>query len=414
MSDTPDLPLGYRPGSGVSRLAAALAVVGGLTILMGLVVTPARTWANVLLVSYGLLGLGLGGVLLVAFQYTTGAGWGVAIRRLPEALAALIPVGSVGVLLVLFIYPGLYPWAGTTAEAAEPAEAFRRFWLNRPFFLLRALAYVALWIVFARALARASLQQDEDGQFRHTETARRLSAAFLVVLGLTSWLASVDWIMSLEPKWASTIFGVYHFIGIFQGGLAAVTVLAIGLGMGGALRGILTRDHLHDLGRLLFSFSSFWMYIWFSQFMLIWYVNNPEETAYFVRRTQGAWWSLFYLNVLINWVVPFLVLMPRAAKRSPGVLLTVALVVLVGRWLDLYLMILPALGGDPFPSLGIVEAGLAAGAIGVSLLVVLGALGRRPLVPMGDPFLMESLPSPPGGQHHQPTDRLGEELIATR
>lgn len=385
-------PLTYHPQRGVTRLGTVLAVIGGLTLLAALLFAPARAWANLLLVSYYLLGIGLGGLLLVAFQYTSGAGWGVAIRRLPEALAALIPVASVGVLVVLLVYPSLYPWARAASEGADHGAAFRQFWLNRPFVVLRAIIYIAAWTLLARAIVRTSTQQDEDGNTSHTYTNRTLSAVFLVVYGVTCWLSSVDWIMSLEPAWASTIFGVYHFTSMFQGGVAAVAAMAILLCRQGVLRDVLSQDHLRDLGILLFSFSSFWMYIWFSQYMLIWYVNNPEETSHYVRRLHNGWQYLFYLNVLVNWVAPFLILMPRAPKRNPSVLLAMAVLILAGRWLDMYLMVVPPLGGGPFQALGIVEAGLAAGGVGVFLLVVPRALGKASLVPINDPFLVESLP----------------------
>lgn len=339
-----------------------------------------------------MLGLGLGSLVFVAFLYVSGAGWGAALRRLSEALTALIPVTGVGVALVLLCYPSLYPWYEHSSEGAESGAEFRNLWLSRPFFLLRALAYFTLWTFFAYAIVHASRRQDEDGRIGHTDTSVRLSAAFLVVFGVTCWLSSVDWIMSLEPEWSSTIFGVYHFAGLFLGGLAAITAAAIYVERQGALRGILSTEHLHDLGKLLFSFSSFWMYIWFSQYMLIWYVNNPEETSYFVRRLEGGWRSLFYLNVLLNWVVPFVVLMPRATKCSLKILLSVSLLVLAGRWLDLYFMILPPLGRGPMPEFGLVEAGLAAGGMGMFLLVVPLALGKASLLPLKDPFLVESLP----------------------
>lgn len=404
-------PLTYRPQRGVLPLGVALAAVGGLTFLGGLFVAPGRTWANVLLVSYYLLGLGLGALVLVAFQYVSGAGWGVALRRLPEAMAVLIPVASAGVAVVLLAYPALYTRAGPSPEEADADLAFRHFWLSRPFFLLRALAYVVLWVLFARALVTASRRQDEDGKVGHTYTSQRLSAAFLVVFAVTCWLSSVDWVMSLEPDWSSTIFGVYHFAGLFLGALAALAVLAIALHQQGALRGILTEDHLHDLGKLLFSFSSFWMYIWFSQYMLIWYVNNPEETSYFLRRLSGGWKPLFYLNVLLNWAVPFLALMPGMAKRRPGFLLAVALVVLAGRWLDLYLMILPPLGGGPLQGFGVVEAGLIAGGLGLFLLAVPRALGKASLVPINDPFLVESLPHPERNGRHPSVCGHEKELV---
>src|SRR5262249_39747770 len=158
---------------------------------------------------------------------------------------------------------------------------------------------------------------------------------------------------SLEPDWSSTMFGVYQFAGLFLSGLAALTLLLLWLGRSEPMRRVVTSDHLHDLGKLLFAFSTFWMYVWFSQYMLIWYVNNPEEAVYFLRREQGAWQPLLIANVVLNWAVPFLVLLPRSAKRSPTVLARVCVVLLVGRWLDLYLMIGPPFGQPTLPELAL-------------------------------------------------------------
>jgi hypothetical protein len=237
---------------------------------------------------------------------------------------------------------------------------------------------------------RVSRRQDETGAAALTARNVRLSALFLVVFAVTCWLAGTDWIMSLEPHWSSTIFGVYNFAGIFLSALAAVCVVVIGLYWQGPFRNVLTRDHLQDLGTLLFAFSSFWMYIWFSQYLLIWYVNNPEETVYFWRRQQPGWQGLFLLNVVLNWGVPFVVLLFRPAKQTPGVLLAVAGSVLVGRWLDLHLMIVrPVAGAEPLP--GVWGAGLFLGAAALAVLLIGRALGRVRLIPIKDPFLAESL-----------------------
>src|SRR5262249_18007936 len=161
---------------------------------------------------------------------------------------------------------------------------------------------------------------------------------FLVVFAVTFWLASSDWLQSLEPEWVSTIFAVYQFAGLFLAGLAVIILLAACLRWLGPFRHVFTGDHVHDLGQLLFGFSTF------CQYLLIWYVTNPEEAVHFTRRLDGAWRPLFFLNIVLNWVVPFLVLLPRATKRRASVLAAVALVVLAGRWLDLYLAILPSAG----------------------------------------------------------------------
>jgi hypothetical protein len=224
-------------------------------------------WAGVLLVSYYFVGLGLAGLCFLAIHYTTGAKWSVAVRPAAEALASTLPIALALLGVVLVARPQLYEWTRAGFGGAASDLAFKRFWLSRAFFLERAAGYAVIWTVFALALRRPS------------RWSLRLSAAFLIVFAVTFTLASVDWIMSLEPMWYSTMFGVYNFAGMFLSGLAAIVLLGLWMERTGPLRGVLTDDHLHDLGKLLFAFSIFWMYIWFSQYMLIWYTNIPEEAA---------------------------------------------------------------------------------------------------------------------------------------
>lgn len=329
---------------------------------------------------------GLAGTFFVALQYATGAGWSVAFRRIPEAMAAALPFGAAGIFAVLLLHPAVYPWV----HGLEHATAFKQFWLSLPFFLGRAAAYVAIWIAFTCSIVRTSRRQDRSGELLYTHRNVKLSFVFLVLFSITFSLASFDWIMSLEPAWYSTIFGVYNFAGLFSGGLAALILLVLWMRSAGPLRDFVNEEHLHDLGKLLFAFCTFWMYIWFSQYMLIWYANITEETVYFVRRTNGPWETLFLLNMLLNWAIPFAVLLPRGTKRKPGVLVKVAIVVLAGRCLDLYLMIAPPFEGAK-PALGIWEAGLLAGTAGVFTLIFAHALRQLPPVPLEDPCLIESV-----------------------
>jgi hypothetical protein len=347
---------------------------------------PQRAWANVLLASNYLVGLSLGGLVLVALHYVTGARWSVPLRRLPEALSFALPVGGLGLIVTLVVQPSLYPWyAGASAE--EHASALRSLWLDRPFFLVRALVYLAVWLAFAAAILHNSRRQDKTGEPNLTAWNIRLSAGFLVAFGVTCWLSSYDWLMSLEPHWQSTVFGVYNFASLFVSTLAAVTLLAVCLGRCGPLERFLTRDHLHDLGTLLFAFSSFWMYTWFCQYLLIWYTNHPDEGIYFWRRSDQPWPALLLLNLVLNWGIPFGVLLFRGAKRQPLILATVAVIVLAGRWLDLYVMIFPS-QPDPSGLPGVLEIGLMLGAVGLFALVVFRALAQAPLVPVNDPFLV--------------------------
>ena len=380
----------FDPRAATVRLLQLFALAGLAILAAGFYFVPQRAWANLLLGAYYVAGLGLAGVVFVAIEYVSGAGWCVAFRRVPEALAETLPLGAV--LLAAALLGGVYfcPWAIDSHESMGPGMWFKEMWLSVSFVLARAAVYIGLWIWLARRIVAHSRRQDQDGGIAHTRANARLSAAFLVVFGVTFWLASFDWIMSLEPHWYSTLFGVYHFAGLFLSGLAMIAIVAIRLERLGPLRGILTAEHLHDLGKLIFAFSAFWMYIWFSQYMLIWYANIPEETTYFIRRLEGFWEPVFVLNVLLNWLVPFLVLLHVPAKRSPGLMLKVCWVILVGRWVDLYLMIFPALTGGS-PLFGIWEAGIMVGIVGGFFLSLLHGLRRAALVPLKDPFLSESL-----------------------
>jgi hypothetical protein len=385
--------LSFRPPLSVIVLCGGLAVLGGAALAAGLLQSPERAWLNLLLVSYYLLSLGLGGLVFIAIQYVTGAGWSVALRRAPEAMTAVLPVAALGLGVVFLARPSLYPWAGGGAGETGTVSPLRHAWFNQPFFLARAAFYLACWLVLGLALVRTSRLQDRDGEPAHSRTNIRLSAAFLVVFAVTFWLASQDWLMSLDGEWSSTIFAVYQFGGLFLGGLAAITLLAACLRWLGPFRDVFVGDHVHDLGKLLFGFGNFWGYLWFSQSMLIWYVNSPEEAVWYTRRLHGGWAALFYLNVILNWVVPLVVLMPQAARQRVGVLAAVSVVLLAGRWLDLYIQVLPRSGGAPLGGAWWWEIGLAVGAAGLFALVFFVALGRAAVIPVRDPLLAESLPA---------------------
>jgi hypothetical protein len=298
-------------------------------------------------------------------------------------MTAVLPAAAVGLAAVLVCRASLYPWSGPnySGNAESPLQ---HLWLNRPFFLIRSAIYLIFWLAFAVAVVRNSRRQDEEASPARSAKNVRLSAAFLVVFGVTCWLASVDWIMSLEPEWTSTIFAVYNFAGLLVAGIAAVTLLVLWLRRHSALRVAVTADHLHDLGTLLFAFSSFWMYTWFCQYLLIWYVNSPEETVYLRRRWQGDWSAFLFLDLSLNWGIPFVVLLFRSAKRNPVLLGMVAVAVLFGRWVDLFLMIAPSQQAAA-PAVGVIEIGLLLGTGGLFALAVFRSLGKASLVPLHEP-----------------------------
>ena len=363
----------------IRNALAAVAIIGVAAAAGAAVLEPQRMWANWLVVSYCVLTLALGALCFLAVHDAAGATWGVALRRVPEAMAALLPFAAIAVGIVFIARPQLYPWAADSGSLTEGPAAFRDSWLDMPFFLARAAAYAAIWSGFAWTLGRRRATRDG-----------RLAGVFLAAFAVTFSLASFDWIMSLEPGWYSTIFGVYQFAGLFLATLAGVSLIVLWLERSGPLAGVLHEGHLHDLGKLLFAFSTFWAYIWFSQFMLIWYANIPEETTYFITRTSRNWYALFVLNVVLNWIVPFAVLLRRDTKRNRRALGAVCVVVLLGRWLDVWLMIMPAAVEDP-PIVGLAEAGTVALATSAFILAVVRALQSKPIVPAEDPALPASL-----------------------
>lgn len=322
------------------RLGAwTLAGLGLLMLGIGLATSPAHAWANLLITAFNLACVGLGGLFLLAIQSATGARWSDPILKAHRAMPALLPIAGLMMLALWFGAEYLYPWARPGARSDHLLHG-RLVWLNRPFFFGRILLFFGLWIL----LGRSVIQRGKG------------APVFILVFGVTFALANFDWIMSLEPVWASTIFAIYGFSGMFLQGIAVVTISAIVLRRVGLLPEI-SRAQNHDLGKLLFAFSCFWAYIWLSQFLLIWYANIPEETAPLRLLLDSGWTPLFYLNLLLNFGLPFVLLLRRKAKTSERVLLVACFTVLTGHWLDLYLMVMPpVLQGAP-PSPGLSEAG---------------------------------------------------------
>lgn len=383
----------FTISSNVRRLLLVLMVIGLVTFVLGLFLAPERIWPNVLIAVFYVLSLSLGAAFLVAVHYASNAGWGTAIRRVPEAVASALPVAAAAaVLLILGVRP-LYEWSHELVVAQDVVLQGKRAWLNEPFFIARLVGYFLIWFVLTRVMVKNSVQQDRDGDLKHTHRNVRNAVLFLILGMVTFSLASFDLLMSLQPHWYSTVFGLLSLSGMFLNGLAIVTIFVIVLRYQGYKR-VFTDEHLHDLGRLLMSFSIFWVYMWVSQHMLIWYSNIPEETSYYIFRHFGGWGSLSFLNVLLNWLIPFLVLLPGASKRSDKVMLQACVIILIGRWLDLFIMVMPVTFGAT-PTLGVWEIGFLVGLLALFFYVVLRNLSRVPnLVPINDPYLVESLPEP--------------------
>ncbi|HEV2855706.1 MAG TPA: hypothetical protein VHC97_23160 [Thermoanaerobaculia bacterium] len=355
-------------------------------------IDPTRLWTILLVDGFFFLSLALAGLVFLAIQYLSSAGWWTALRRVPEALMSLVPLSALPMLLVFLGRRALYPWTRPGFLSADPALEAKAAWLNEPFFLIRMVLFLGLWSLFAVLLRRTSLAQDhQEGITPHRNHRRmvRLSAAFLAIFAITFSLASFDWLMSLDPRWASGLFAIYVFAGLFLSGIAVILLAVLKLRREGPLAEVVHEGHLHDLGKLLFAFSTFWAYIWVCQYLLIWYGNLSEEIPFYVERTRGDWLPLFLLAPLLNWLLPFCLLMSRSAKRSPHILATACVLVLAGSWLNLYVTVAPAV--LPGPRLGMIELLITAVYAGLFVFALTRALAGAPMVARNDPFLGESL-----------------------
>ncbi len=372
------------------RFLGVMATAGALVLLIGAIFTPIHVWSNLLVAAFYLLTMALGGVFLIALSYICGAGWSVAFRRIPEAMAGLLPIAGAAMLGVLLMRAHAYGWQ--QHGGGDPGTMwFKAMWLTPSFWILRSVVYVGAWVLLAALLISRSRRQDRTGDAALTVGNVRLSALVLAVYAVTLSLASVDWMMALEPLWFSTMWGVYNFAGMIQSALAMVVLLGLLLRRPGQpLHGVFRDEHLHDLGKLLLGFSCFWMYIWFSQYMLIWYTNIPEETSYFITRTQGPWGPIVVTCILLNWVVPFFALLPKPAKRSARMMMRIAIVVMFGRWLDLYLMVVPSTVAE-MKVFAIWEGAAISIIVGAGGLLIVRAFAAAGPVPVRDPYLAESL-----------------------
>ena len=361
-----------------------------------------RVWVNLWINNVYFVGIALCGVLFLALQYASQAGWSAYIKRIPEAFGSWLYVAA-GLTIVFF---GLANFAGPNhyhmfhwldsslyVEGGENYDAIiagKKGYLNLTFFLFRMAAYFVLWIMMFRFIRNESIKEDVEGGDSHWRKMRVYSTIFIIIFALTSSTAAWDWVLSIDTHWFSTMFGWYVFSSWFVAGLSAITLLIIWLRERGYLMQ-LNSSHLHDLGKYIFAFSIFWAYIWFSQFLLIYYANIPEETVYFVERLQSGQYAwVFFINILINFIFPFLVLMTRDSKRHTIFLKIVCPVLLVGHWFDFYLMVTPGSLGQN-GAFGFIEIGMAAIFAAGFIYVVLRALTRAPLVAQNHPMMEESL-----------------------
>ena len=350
-------------------------------------------------------GIAIVGVFFFALQYAAQAGWSAGIKRIPLAFGSWLPIAGILMLVSFFVFGhDLFHWThhdlyDTTSHEFDSiinAKKAYFFWplSEHPstpvFFIARMLFFFGLWYYLFTKLRKLAFQEDLEGGTASWYNMRKLSAVFLIIFAVTSSIAAWDWVMSIDTHWFSTMFGWYVFASWWVTTLALITFITIHLKEKGLLS-IVNENHLHDIGKFVFAFSVFWAYIWFSQFLLIYYANIPEETIYFVERWNNDQYGIiFFVNLFLNFVLPFLLLMPRDAKRHTAILKVVTPIVIFGHWIDFYLMITPGTlkenGGY-----GLVEFGTMLIYGGAFLYVVLNSLSKAPLFAKNDPMLDESL-----------------------
>ena len=382
-----------HPWRRLPRLGLALAAVGlGGALALGLV-TPAsrpQLWHSWLVASLFVLSIALGGLFFVLVQHATQSGWSVVVRRIAENAMATLPFLALLFVPLLLGMGDLFHWSHGEAVAADPLLTHKQPYLNVPFFLLRTVAYFAIWSGLALWFGRLSRLQDRTGDQEITRRLRRASAPGLLLFAFTVTFFSFDWLMSLNPHWYSTIFGVYFFSGSMVAIFAFMSLIALGARRTGLLAEVISPEHMHDLGKLLFAFVAFWAYIGFSQFFLIWYGNLPEETVFFAVRLAGTWRGATILLALGHFVVPFFFLLPRTLKRNTTALAVAAIWLLFVHLLDLHWLVMPNLHPTGL-ALGLLDGAALLGSIGVFLVAFGWSLRRQALVPLRDPRLPESL-----------------------
>lgn len=364
-------------GFGIICMIAGLIIINEVSV---------RLWANILLNNFFFLSLALGSIVFIAIHNLGFSGWQTAFQRIPEAMSTFIPYA--GIMMLLFTIFGMhdiYHWSHT--EDLDPILQGKSGYLNIPFHYVRLCLYFIIWSLLAFYIRKTSLKMDTDPNPAILKRSTTFSAIFVVLFAITISASSWDWLMSIDAHWYSTIFGWYIFIGMFNIALAGMILFLIFLKKKGYYKEV-NENHFHDLGKYLFGFSIFWMYLWFSQYMLIWYANIPEETIYFNARLDDFPF-LFFLNLILCFLIPFLLLMSTGAKRNMTTMAICSVVVLIGHWIDLYIIIMPGSVGKA-ANIGILEIGITIAYLGLFLLIVLRNLSKKPLASENHPFIKES------------------------
>ncbi|MBU6306462.1 MAG: quinol:cytochrome C oxidoreductase [Bacteroidetes bacterium] len=388
----------------LALMAFGLLSIIGLWVTSGSSDDPkeqARFWASLLQNSVFFLLVVNASMFFICITTLAWGGWQMAFRRVPEAISAVVPVIGVicGAILLAIVFGDnhtIYHWTDAEHVQHDPILSHKKGFLNKPFFAIATIITIAGWSLLGykmRQLSRkldneplATLEDRKKYIFNNTVWAALFIVLFsLTVMSSIPWL----WLMSIDAHWYSTMYSWYTFASTFVSGIALITLFVVFLKNNDYLEYV-NNEHLHDLGKFMFAFSVFWTYLWFSQFMLIWYANIPEETIYFQPRAHGIYKGIFWLMFIINFIAPLLILMTRDAKRNYGTVALMAVLIIFGHWLDFYQMVFPAVSPNKVPNI-IYDLGIALGFVGLIMFATAKALTKAPLLARNHPFVKESL-----------------------
>lgn len=403
----------YVTPAGYKKWSTGFMIIGLLTLILGVIFfSPAsgahgdnlnstRFWAVLLQNSLFWLLLVNVSIFFIVICTLAMGGWQVAFRRVTEAIASLVPImGIITIVILLCIIFGgradIYPWLDKKILEHDKILNGKTGFLNPYVYLIVSIIVIALWAYLGKKLHELSLESDRMGAMDFDTSKAWLKknmtiSAYYIVLYLLSvgsiipWL----WLMSIDPKWFSTMYSWYTFASTFVAGIALITIFVIYFKNRGQLE-FVTQEHLQDLGKFMFAFSIFWTYLWFAQFMLIWYANIPEETIYFKIRLQGPYEGLFYLNLVLNFVAPILIFMKKATKRNYTIVTFMCIVIIFGHWIDFYQMVMPGTV-KLHPHLGWFEFGIPLGFVGLIMWGVSRFASKVPMTALNNPFLKESI-----------------------
>lgn len=383
----------FQGGRRLLAGSLGLALLGALGLLLGAFVAPARLAFSYLTALASAATLAIGALIFLMIVHAMRAGWPVAVRRVVETIVSALPILALLFVPLLFVLDRLYPWLRPELVHEEHARHLlehKRPYLNGPAFLVRAAVYFGIWIAVGALLRRWSLRRDADPARDVSTRFVNLSSLGLPLVGLALVFAAVDWMMSLDPLWVSTMYPINVFAGGFVAALALITALTFAMQRAGLLPGI-NESHYYALGRLLLAFTIFWAYTAFFQFMIIWIANNPHEVTFYLRRWRGPWAGITVILVFVRFVVPFFLLLSYRLKRQPARLAALSVWILAAHWIDVHWLIVPehaTAHGFPYHWLDL-AALLAVG--GISTAFAVYRLRGERTMPVGDPNLPRAI-----------------------